>query len=195
MGIENRPYKEKFERSRKMMLWFGIISLSMTFAGLMSAFIVSSARPDWDDDFRLPDEFFWSTAIIILSSITLVFAKKQIKAGKKSQANLSLLATFVLGLIFVILQFIGFNAIIELGYRFTGAASNVTASYIYLIVFLHLVHILSGLVVLSVMIFKQFKGRYTKEHRLGFEIGATFWHFVDVLWLLLFLFFSYFYIF
>lgn len=195
MGIENRPYKEKFERSRKMMLWFGIISLSMTFAGLMSAFIVSSARPDWDDDFRLPDEFFWSTAIIILSSITLVFAKKQIKAGKKSQANLSLLVTFVLGLIFVILQFIGFNAIIELGYRFTGAASNVTASYIYLIVFLHLVHILSGLVVLSVMIFKQFKGRYTKEHRLGFEIGATFWHFVDVLWLLLFLFFSYFYIF
>lgn len=195
MGIENRPYKEKFERSRKMMLWFGIISLSMTFAGLMSAFIVSSARPDWDDDFRLPDEFFWSTAIIILSSITLVFAKKQIEAGKKSQANLSLLVTFVLGLIFVILQFIGFNAIIELGYRFTGAASNVTASYIYLIVFLHLVHILSGLVVLSVMIFKQFKGRYTKEHRLGFEIGATFWHFVDVLWLLLFLFFSYFYIF
>ncbi|MFO7702912.1 cytochrome c oxidase subunit 3 [Psychroflexus maritimus] len=195
MGIENRPYKEKFERSRKMMLWFGIISLSMTFAGLMSAFIVSSARPDWDDDFRLPDEFFWSTAIIILSSITLMFAKKQIKAGKKSQANLSLLVTFVLGLIFVILQFIGFNAIIELGYRFTGAASNVTASYIYLIVFLHLVHILSGLVVLSVMIFKQFKGRYTKEHRLGFEIGATFWHFVDVLWLLLFLFFSYFYIF
>ncbi len=195
MGIENRPYKEKFERSRKMMLWFGIISLSMTFAGLMSAFIVSSARPDWEDDFRLPDEFFWSTAIIILSSLALIFAKKKIKEGNLPQANIGTLAAFVLGIIFVVLQFIGFNAIIELGYRFTGAASNVTASYIYLIVFLHLLHIISGLIVLTVLIFKQFKGRYTKENMLGFEIGVSFWHFVDVLWLLLFLFFSYFYIF
>ena len=195
MGIENRPYKEKFERSRKMMLWFGIISLSMTFAGLMSAFIVSSSRPDWEDDFRLPDEFFWSTAIIVFSSMALIFAKNQLKNENFSKANLGTLVAFVLGVIFVILQFVGFNAIIELGYRFTGAASNVTASYIYLIVFLHLLHIISGLVVLSVIIFKQFKGKYTKDNMLGFEIGATFWHFVDVLWLLLFLFFSYFYIF
>lgn len=177
------------------MLWFGIISLSMTFAGLMSAFIVSSSRPDWEDDFRLPDEFFWSTAIIVFSSMALIFAKNQLKNENFSKANLGTLVAFVLGVIFVILQFVGFNAIIELGYRFTGAASNVTASYIYLIVFLHLLHIISGLVVLSVIIFKQFKGKYTKDNMLGFEIGATFWHFVDVLWLLLFLFFSYFYIF
>ncbi len=195
MGIENRPYKEKFERSRKMMLWFGIISLSMTFAGLMSAFIVSSSRPDWEDDFRLPDEFFWSTAIIIISSLALVFAKKKMKEGNLQYANLGALTAFTLGVVFVVLQFVGFNAIIELGYRFTGAASNVTASYIYLIVFLHLLHIISGLVVLSVIIFKLFKGKYSKNNMLGFEIGSTFWHFVDVLWLLLFLFFSYFYIF
>jgi cytochrome c oxidase subunit 3 len=94
--------------------------------------------------------------------------------------------------IFIILQFSGFQSITEEGYYFTGSSSNVTASYIYLIAFLHVVHIGSGMVVLLVLIYNHFKNKYKKGQMLGFELGATFWHFVDVLWLFLFFFFIYF---
>ena len=102
------------------------------------------------------------------------------------------MTTFLLGTAFIILQFAGFKSITENGYYFTGSASNVTASYIYLIAFLHVVHIVSGMIVLTVVIYNQFKNKYKKDQMLGFELGATFWHFVDVLWLFLFFFFIYF---
>lgn len=192
MGIENKTEAEKNYRARKMMLWFGIVSLSMTFAGLTSAFIVSSSRPDWVDDFQLPNAFIWSTLLIVVSSLSLIYAKKAILSEKRMQANAAMLITFLLGLAFICLQFSGFKSITESGYYFTGSSSNVTASYIYLIAFLHVVHIASGMIVLLVVIYNHFKNRYKKGQMLGFELGATFWHFVDVLWLFLFFFFIYF---
>ncbi|GGE04803.1 cytochrome c oxidase subunit 3 [Psychroflexus salis] len=192
MGIENKSLAEKNYRAKKMMLWFGIISLSMTFAGLTSAFIVSSSRPDWVDDFQIPNAFVWSTVLIVISSLSLIFAKRAILQNKRKTANLGIILTFLLGLFFIHLQFSGFKAITEQGYYFTGSASNVTASYIYLIAFLHVVHIASGMIVLAVLIYNHFKNKYKKDQMLGFELGATFWHFVDVLWLFLFFFFIYF---
>lgn len=192
MGIENKSDAEKKYRAKKMMLWFGIISLSMTFAGLTSAFIVSSSRPDWVDDFQLPNAFVWSTLVIILSSLSLIYAKRAIISEKRKEANAAIILTFILGLVFILLQFSGFKSITQEGYYFTGSESNVTASYIYLIAFLHVVHIASGMIVLLVVIYNHFKNKYKKGQMLGFELGATFWHFVDALWLFLFFFFIYF---
>lgn len=192
MGIENKSDAEKKYRAKKMMLWFGIISLSMTFAGLTSAFIVSSSRPDWVDDFQLPTAFVWSTLVIILSSLSLIYAKRAIISEKRKEANAAIILTFILGLVFILLQFSGFKSITQEGYYFTGSESNVTASYIYLIAFLHVVHIASGMIVLLVVIYNHFKNKYKKGQMLGFELGATFWHFVDALWLFLFFFFIYF---
>lgn len=192
MAIENKSAEEKHKRARKMMLYFGIISLTMTFAGLLSAFIVSSSRPDWADNFIIPTQFTISTIVILASSLLVIFAKKNIITDNKNAATSALVMAFFLGIIFIILQFLGFQEITNQGYYFTGNASNVTASYIYLIAFLHIVHIFSGIIVLSVVIYNHFKKRYSKDQMLGFELGATFWHFVDVLWLLLFFFFLYF---
>lgn len=192
MAIENKSAEEKHIRARKMMLWFGIISLTMTFAGLLSAFIVSSSRPDWADDFVIPSQFTISTIVILASSLLLIFAKKNIVTGNRNAATAALISTFLLGGIFILLQFLGFQEITKQGYYFTGNASNVTASYIYLIAFLHVVHIFSGIIVLGVVIYNHFKKRYSKGQMLGFELGATFWHFVDILWLMLFFFFLYF---
>lgn len=192
MGIENKSEAEKNYRAKKMMLWFGMISLSMTFAGLTSAFIVSSSRPDWAENFQLPASFVWSTAVIVMSSIALIFAKRFILAQKDALANVAMIATLALGILFIYLQFEGFSSIVKSGYYFTGSASNVTASYIYLIAFLHVVHIASGIIVLLVVIYNHFKNKYSEGQMLGFELGATFWHFVDVLWLFLFFFFLYF---
>jgi cytochrome c oxidase subunit 3 len=192
MDLTQGTPREKNKRAKKMMLWFGIISLIMSFAGLTSAFIVSSSREDWLKDFQLPEAFTISTIVIVISSITIYLAGKAIKNDNKTQSTFFLMLTFVLGLTFIASQLIGFNQIIESGYHFTGETSNITMSYIYVIAILHIVHVVAGLICLIVVIYNHFKQKYSADNMLGFELAATFWHFVDILWLYLF-FFLYFF--
>lgn len=181
------PLKEKLDRSKKHMMWFAIASLVMMFAGLTSAYVVSSSRRDWVD-ISMPQEFYYSTGVILLSSLCLYLAKQLIRKEQHKQATLLTIVTFVLGTAFVVMQFQGFNAIIDMGHRFTGSSSNVNASYIYLIVALHLAHILAGLIALLYMTLKTIRGKYTAQDYIGFEVGSIFWHFVDILWIYLLLF-------
>ena len=170
------------------MLWFGIISLVMSFAGWTSAFVVSSSRPDWLKDFQLPNAFIISTLVIMLSSITFILAKKALKSNNRKATMLWLFATLILGVVFIFNQFSGFQQIINLGYNFTGPTSNVTMSYIYLIAVVHILHVIVGLICLLVVIYNHFKQKYNPSKMLGFELAATFWHFIDILWIYLFLF-------
>lgn len=189
MDLTKGTNQEKNARAKKMMLWFTIISIVMMFAGFTSAYVVSSSRPDWVAGFQLPDAFIWSTVAIVLSSAALFFAKRSIVKGKREMATGLLLTTFALGTAFIILQFKGFGDIIAQGYFFTGAASTINSSFIYLVVLAHLAHVAAGLIVLLVLIYNHFKQRYKPGQMLGIELGATFWHFVDILWLYLFIFF------
>ncbi|MGX1024562.1 cytochrome c oxidase subunit 3 [Flavobacterium sp. CS20] len=191
MAIEERSEQEKRDRSKKMMLWFGIISMVMTFAGLTSAYVVSSKRPDWVSDFELPEIFSVSTVVIVLSSLTLFLSKKFLKSNNRKLTSLFLFITFLLGASFVGLQLQGFETLIENGYYFTGETSTINSSYIYVLVMAHLVHLSAGIIVLLVLIYNHFRKRYNSNKMLGFTIGTTFWHFVDVLWLFLFLFLSF----
>lgn len=188
MDLTQGTLEEKNNRAKKMMLWFGIVSLIMSFAGWTSAFVVSSSRPDWLKDFELPNAFIISTIIIIISSITLFFAKKALKKENRQAVTVLLLTTFALGIVFIVYQFKGFQQIIDLGYNFTGPTSNVTMSYIYLIAIVHILHVVVGLFCLLVVIYNHFKQKYTSTKMLGFELASTFWHFIDVLWVYLFLF-------
>ena len=133
MDLTEGTIKEKQERSKKMMLWFGIGSLIMSFAGLTSAFIVSAKREDWLKEFELPSAFFISAVIILISSFTFILAKRAIKSNNRQQATVWLIVTFGLGIAFVYSQFVGFGQIIAEGYNFTGPTSNITMSYIYII--------------------------------------------------------------
>ncbi|MCF8274135.1 MAG: cytochrome c oxidase subunit 3 [Flavobacteriaceae bacterium] len=188
MDLTQGTTEEKNKRAKKMMLWFAIISLIMSFAAWTSAFIVSSSRPDWLKDFQLPSAFIISTVIIILSSISFILAKRALKVNKTKATTLWLLTTLVLGIIFIYNQFDGFQQIINLGYNFTGPTSNVTMSYIYLIAMVHILHVVMGLICLLVVIYNHFKQKYTTTNMLGFELASTFWHFIDILWIYLFLF-------
>ena len=192
MDLTQGTEQEKQERSKKMMLWFGIGSLIMSFAGLTSAFIVSRKREDWLTDFELPSAFYISLAIIIGSSIALFLTKKALKADNRQQATIWLLVAFVLGVFFISNQFTGFGQILDQGYNFTGPTSNVTMSFIYLIAVVHIGHVIAGLICLLVVIYNHFKQKYNANNMLGFELAANFWHFVDVLWLCLFLFLYFF---
>lgn len=189
MDLTQKSQKEKTDNAKKMMLWFGIISLVMAFAGWTSAYIVSSSREDWLADFDLPTAFFWSTLIIIISSITYFLAVHSAKKDKASQASAFLWLTLALGISFIVLQFQGFSQLIGAGYYFTGATSNITMSYIFLIAVVHIVHVVAGIISLLVVIFNQMKGKYSATEVVGMEIGATFWHFLDLLWVYLILFF------
>lgn len=192
MDLTEGTLQEKNDRAKKMMLWFGIISLIMSFAGWTSAIIISSKRPDWLKDYVLPNAFTISTIIIILSSITFILAKYFLKKGNRSATSLLLITTLILGVIFIYNQFEGFNQIILDGYNFTGQTSNVTMSFIFLIAFVHILHVAVGLISLMVVIYNHFKQKYSATKMLGLELSATFWHFVDILWLFLFLFLYFF---
>lgn len=181
--------QEKVGRAKKMMLWFGMISLGMSFAGLTSAYVISKERPDWLTDFQIPQAFYISLAVILLSSLTFYLALKMVKREEQSKGMILLISTFVLGVIFVVLQFQGFSQILANGYYFTGSESTITTSFVYLVVLLHLTHIFAALIAVLVVIYNHYKQKYIKGNTVGIEIAATFWHFVDVLWIYLFLFF------
>tara|TARA_B110000027_G_C16118833_1_gene301654 strand:+ start:3848 stop:4429 length:582 start_codon:yes stop_codon:yes gene_type:complete len=192
MDLTQGTTQEKQKRAKKMMLWFGIISLVMSFAGLTSAFIVSSSREDWLANFTLPSAFTYSTLIIILSSVMLFLAKQTLKKNQAAVTTSLLIAAFVLGIAFIYSQIQGFNQIIASGYNFTGSTSNITMSYIYVIAVVHILHVLAGIICLFVVIINLLNKKYSNENRLGFDLASNFWHFVDVLWVYLF-FFLYFF--
>jgi cytochrome c oxidase subunit 3 len=192
MDLTQGSSQQKNKRAKKMMLWFGIVSLIMSFGGLTSAFIVSSSREDWLNDFELPNSFFISTIIITFSSLVLIAAKKALLKEKYLLSQSLVLGVFILGLAFIYNQFLGFNELIISGYNFTGPTSNITMSYIYIIAVAHILHVIAGLISLAVVIVNHFKKQYTPASKLGFDIASNFWHFIDLLWVYLFLFLYFF---
>ena len=186
MTIEE--HNQRKARSYKLLLLFAMISMFMMFAGLTSAYLVSSSRKDWIHTMDLPSAFTISTIVIIVSSITIFLAKKAIQKDDRQKTTLFLLATLVLGISFVVLQFIGFNQVVEMGYFFTGSESTVTSSFLYILTVLHLLHLAAGIISLLTIIYNHFKQKYNSSQSTGIELGAMFWHFLDILWVYLFLF-------
>lgn len=179
-------------KSSKLILLFAMVSMTMMFAGLTSAFVVSKSRTDWLKDFQLPSAFYYSTLVIIGCSVTFYLAKRAIqKDNRKATTNL-LLTTLALGILFVVLQFAGFEQIVADGYYFTGAESSITTTFLYVVTVTHLFHLAGGIISLLVIIYNHFKQKYNSTQTLGIELGAMYWHFLDFLWVYLFLFLYFF---
>ncbi len=191
MDLTQYSEKEKKERAKKMMLWFGIVSLIMGFAGWTSAYIVSSSREDWLQDLQLPNVFYISTALIIISSLSYIRAKMAVMKNNNKVALVWLCVTLVLGIVFISLQFYGFQNIIDRGLNFTGPTSNIKMSYVFLIAFVHILHVVAGLISLLVVIANTYQNKYSSTNFLGVSLGATFWHFLDLLWVYLILFMTF----
>jgi cytochrome c oxidase subunit 3 len=169
-----------------------MISMTMMFAGLTSAFVVSKSRADWLKDFQLPIAFYISTVVIIGCSVTFHLAKKAIQKDNRNATTSFLLGTLALGILFMILQFIGFGQVVASGYYFTGSASNITTTFLYVVTIVHLAHLAGGLISLLIIIYNHFKQKYNSTQTLGIELGAMYWHFLDLLWVYLFLFLYFF---
>lgn len=180
--------KQARKKGAKPMMWISMVSMTMMFAGLTSAYVISSNREDWVS-FELPQAFVFSSLSIVLSSITFFLAKKSLQNNKRGLTSIFLGLTLVLGLGFVIGQFQGFRALQDMGLYFTGPNSAVSSSMLMVIVFAHILHVAAGIVSLLVVTYNHLRGKYTANEMLGLELGAIFWHFVDLLWIGLFCFF------
>jgi cytochrome c oxidase subunit 3 len=179
-------------RSQKLLLWFAMASMTMMFAGITSAFVVSKSREDWMKDFQFPSAFYFSTLAIVLCSVTFHLAQKAIQQDNRSRVSGLLLATLGLGIAFVVMQFVGFGQLIEQGYYFTGPESNIATTFLYVIAVVHMAHLAGGIISLLIIIYNHFKQKYNSTQFLGIELGAMYWHFLDFLWICLFLFLYFF---
>ncbi|MBA4240198.1 MAG: cytochrome oxidase subunit III [Sphingobacteriaceae bacterium] len=178
------------QKASKPLLWVGILSIVMLFAGLTSAYVVRADNGNWLI-FNLPNAFYLSTAVIVTSSITLFYALQMAKKNNKKGMVLGLLATFILGLAFAYLQYAGWGELYSKNIVFGGKSSNASGSFLYLITFLHLLHLFAGLISVLVTLKNAIKGKYNAENTLGLELCSIYWHFLDILWVYLFLFLYY----
>ncbi|PZX93544.1 heme-copper oxidase subunit III [Flavobacterium aquariorum] len=192
MTMTAEDYKLRTARSYKLILLFAMVSMTMMFAGLTSAYVVSQSRADWLKDFQLPSAFYFSTIAILGCSLTFHLAKKAIQKDNRSKTTSLLLATLALGISFIVLQFVGFGQIVANGHYFTGNASSITTTFLYVIVVVHLIHLAGGMISLLIIIYNHFKQKYNSTQTLGIELGAMYWHFLDFLWVYLFLFLYFF---
>jgi cytochrome c oxidase subunit 3 len=224
---------DKVIRAKTMLLYVGIFSIIMLFAGLTSAYVVTMGSGYWVE-ISLPKAFYYSTITIILSSLIYWRAFKQLQENKVNRFRYGLIITFFLGLTFAYFQFQAYSELIEKGNYFSGDIGNIkgeygtdytvsyqgmdliyedgnfyfpgdyerrdalnseinkqfnsASGYLYVLSFLHLLHLIGGLIYLLILIIMTFLGRITSENQLKPKLAGIYWHFLDFLWIYLFFF-------
>ena len=173
----------------KFTLWVAIGSILMMFAGLTSAYIVKRSQASWLM-IEIPMMFWYSTATILASSVTVQLALKALKKREMINYRRLLVVTAVLGVLFIVLQMAGFRQFAAQDIRLVGAGSNASYSFLLAISGLHGIHVLGGVVALVVIAIRALNSSTRSYSSVPLEIAATYWHFVDALWIYLFIFFT-----
>ena len=172
---------------KKQLLWVALVSISMFFASMLSAFIVEKADVVNWKVFILPDQFEISTGVIILvSSFLLFFIKPLLKRGKSIFGLVFIV--LILGILFSYFQIKGWQQLTNEGVYLTGIGSNVAGSFLYILTLTHLLHLVGGLVGLCISTIKSKQNLYSINNYLGLELTSIYWHFLTILWIILFTF-------
>jgi cytochrome c oxidase subunit 3 len=173
----------------KFTLWVAIGSILMMFAGMTSAYIVKRAQANWAL-LEIPVAFWISTAVILASSATIYLAGKAFRERQMIRYRKLLGITALLGLVFLVLQIIGFASFAGKDVKLVGAGSNASYSFLLAIAGLHGVHVLGGVAALVIMYLRARSSKLRSYSPVPIEVVSTYWHFVDLLWIYLFVFFS-----
>lgn len=230
---DEKYYKAQTSRAKKMLLYLAIFSMVMFFAGLTSAYVVLMTGEYWVN-ITLPNAFYYSTAIILVSSLTIKLAIDASKKMNQKMVRWMLLATLLLGVGFAVSQFQGWKQLLSMGSYISGSIesmsgqygedytviykgqelviengqyyfpddhqrsealndrilnkANTASSFIYTLSALHLLHLLGGLIYLIYLVIKSYRLQFDATNNLSLKQGATYWHFLDILWVYLFLF-------
>lgn len=170
----------------KYSMWIAMASITMMFIGFTSAYVVKRSQANWLS-FELPAIFWVSTGLILLSSLTMHLGLRQFKARSMGSYKSLITLTALLGVAFAVCQVIGFSDMKNHG---LALDTTVSASFIYVIVGVHILHVLGGVVVLLILFFRAYRTRVRTYSAVPIEVAATYWHFVDGLWIYLLVFFS-----
>lgn len=175
---KNRIHPHKFT------LWIALASIVMMFAGLTSAYIIKRNLSNWIT-FELPIIFWYSTAVIIISSITILVSRSAFRQREMKNYRRWLAVTLILGVAFVFMQYMGFNQLWKNGFTLTR---NVSFSFLYIIVGLHALHVIGGVIALIIILIKAYSFKNKNYSPVQIDLMNTYWHFVDFLWIYLLVF-------
>lgn len=174
-------------KAKKFLVWLFVISSFMLFAALTSGFIVYTAgSADRGIKVLLPEAFKYSTAIILLSSISMHGAYLAAKRSQFARQKALLLATMLLGLVFFALQLSSWNTLISQGVYFVNP--NASQSFLYIFTGAHLIHVFAGLMMLLSAWIGKLKNIPQANNLFRLETTSIFWHFLDILWIYLYVF-------
>ena len=181
LGDERQPMAMN---PKKFALWLFLVSVVMIFASLTSEFVVRQSEGNWLA-YELPNVFWYSTGILLLSSVTMHWAYLSAKRNNIKKIKIALGSTLILGLLFLVTQLLGWGNMVEQQAYFVG---NPAGSFLYVLTGLHGVHLLSGIIFIAIVVVSAFKFKVHSKSMSQIEMCATFWHFLDGLWLYLFVF-------
>ncbi len=189
-GASNDSFTESYEKSfskSKIFTWFLLIAVLMTFGGLIAAYIVISTNGvlEWQP-FNLPIQVYFSTALILISSISYTIAQKSISLNDTQKSKNWLIVTTVLGAIFISSQILVWFALVSRGYYLQ---SNPYAGFFYIMTALHAVHVLGGIIALGYVVLRiwnrsEVESELEKRREISGAVG-WYWHFMGGLWLVL----------
>lgn len=170
---------------KKFALWLFIASVVMLFGAWTSAYIVKRADAGWSE-IVLPWHFWVNTAMIALSSVSMVLAVTAARKNNLDQLKVMISITAALGVGFLAGQALAYGELIALNEYFTGG--NVSHSFIYVLTGEHGLHVISGVIFLLIVLVSTFQSRVHSGNMNQIEMCATYWHFLGALWLYLFVF-------
>ncbi|WP_138482207.1 cytochrome c oxidase subunit 3 [Dyadobacter bucti] len=182
--VDKEPQETLAMDPMKFILWLFLVSIIMLFASQTSAYLVRRAEGNWLE-FEMPKIFWYSTVVLLLSSIAMQWAYFSAKKDQFKQLKIAISITFVLGLVFLAMQFEGWKQLVSMNVYFVG---NPSGSFFYVFTGLHGFHIISGLIVLFFSWMAAFRLNVHAKNLRKIQICVTYWHFLDILWLYLFVF-------
>ena len=169
---------------KKFALWLFMVTVVMIFAALTSAYIVRQAEGNWLD-YELPNIFWITSGIVVLSSVFLHFAYVSAKKDNISQLRIGMVGAVVLGLAFLVGQWYSWVALVDREVFFVG---NPAGSFLYVFTGLHALHLISGVIFLIIVLISTFRYKVHSQSMNTMEMATTYWHFLGGLWIYLFMF-------
>lgn len=182
--IAEEPSATLSMHPKKFAMWLFLVTVVMVFASLTSAYIVRQSEGDWLI-FDMPDIFLINSAIILASSVTMHLAYMAARKDNFGTLRLMISLTALLGVAFLVGQFIGWSHLVALNVYLVG---NPAGGFVYVLTGLHGLHLISGVIFLMVVLVASFKMKVHSKNMAQMEMCVTYWHFLDGLWLYLLLF-------
>ena len=168
--------------SARLGLWIFLGSGTMLCASFTSAYLVRRAGSDWAP-IQIPSVLWMSTAVLLLSSLTMELGRRSFQNWKPIAFRKWMSATFILGVLFICGQLLAWQQLAAQG---IFLHSNPHSSFFYVLTAVHAVHVLGGILALFYVLVQSWRYKLTPGVSSAPALCATYWHFVDAVWIYLF---------